>query len=85
MALPMAKISPGFSPGFAGRCAPGRHEPTPAEASPPLLKLEPRLAHPQHSLCDPRGCSPPGSSVHGIPQASRNTGMDGMPSSRGSS
>ena len=48
MALPMAKISPGFSPGFAGRCAPGRHEPTPAEASPLLLKLEPRLAHPQH-------------------------------------
>ena len=27
------------------------------------------------TLCDPMDCSPPGSSVHGIPQARKNTGV----------
>ena len=35
-------------------------------------------------LCDPRDCSPPGSSVHGVLQA-RVLGRVAMPSSRGSS
>ena len=36
------------------------------------------------TLCDPMGCSPPGSSVHGILQA-RTLEWVAMPSSRGSS
>ena len=36
------------------------------------------------SLCDPMDCSPPSSSVHGIPQT-RTAGWVAMPSSRGSS
>ena len=36
------------------------------------------------TLCDPMGCSPPGSSVHGILQA-RRLECSAMPSSRGSS
>ena len=36
------------------------------------------------TLCDPMGCSPPGSSVHGILQA-RTMEWVAMPSSRGSS
>ena len=36
------------------------------------------------TLCDPIGCSPPGSSVHGILQA-RILGYVAMPSSKGSS
>ena len=36
------------------------------------------------TCCDPLGCSPPGSSVHGIPQA-RILEWVAMPSSRGSS
>ena len=36
------------------------------------------------TLCNPMDCSPPGSSVHGIPQA-RILEWAAMPSSRGSS
>ena len=36
------------------------------------------------TLCDPMNCSPPGSSVYGD-SPGKNTGVDAMPSSRGSS
>ena len=31
------------------------------------------------TLCDPRGCSPPGSSVHGIPRQARILGWMACP------
>ena len=46
-----------------------------------LLCVSAQLCPP---LCDPMGCSPPGSSVHGILQARVLEGV-AMPSSRGSS
>ena len=33
------------------------------------------VAQPCPTLCDPMGCSPPGSSVHGIPQATLLQGV----------
>ena len=47
MALLRANISPGFSPGFAGRCAPGRHEPTSAAETGAKVSSSPALEVPQ--------------------------------------
>ena len=43
-----------------------------------------KLLHLSPTLCNPTDCSPPGSSVHGIPQA-RKLEWVAMPSSKGSS
>ena len=50
------------------------------------IQYEMKLAVPQLclTLSDPRDCSPPGSSVNGIPQA-RTLGWVAISSSRGSS
>ena len=61
------------------------------DGNPGLCILQPeqhcwKLTVPQSclALCDPRDCSPPGSSVHGIPRA-RTLEWVAIPFSRGSS
>ena len=78
--LPRAQWMPGFAlcqkPGLGmrrGRAPRCRSEPlitvAPALACSPSMALHAKLLQSCPTLCDPRECSPPGSSVHGILQA----------------